>query len=115
MPELLPQGRDGKDHIIKFQKYLTLSTTMKDQTPFRGNRKISDLSPLLVPTPLVSSYLQPLNKLVQCRNGISPLISPYMKRGILLRSRRPNQIHHYMLKIVTDINQNFHFYFTDNE
>lgn len=35
MPELLPQGRDGKYHIImiKFQKYLTLSITMKDQTP----------------------------------------------------------------------------------
>lgn len=33
MPELLPQRRDGKDHIIKFQKYLTLSITMKDQTP----------------------------------------------------------------------------------
>lgn len=33
MPELLRQGRDGKDRIIKFQKYLTLSITMKDQTP----------------------------------------------------------------------------------
>lgn len=33
MPELLPQRRDGKDHIIKFQKHLTLSITMKDQTP----------------------------------------------------------------------------------
>lgn len=31
MPELLPQRRDGKDHIIKFQKYLSI--TMKDQTP----------------------------------------------------------------------------------
>lgn len=33
MPELLPQGRDEKDRIIKLQKYLTLSITMKDQTP----------------------------------------------------------------------------------
>lgn len=115
MPELLPQGRDGKDHIIKFQKYLTLSITMKDQTPLGEIGEFQNLSPQLVPTPLISSYLQPLNKLVQCRNGISPLISPYMKQGILLRNRCPNQIHHYMLKILTDINQNFHFYFTNNE
>lgn len=31
MPELLPQGRDEKDRIFKFQKYLSI--TMKDQTP----------------------------------------------------------------------------------
>lgn len=39
MPELLPQGRDGKDHIIKFQKHLTLSVTVKDQTPL-GKQEI---------------------------------------------------------------------------
>lgn len=32
MPELLPQGKDGKDLIIKFKKYLILSITLKDQT-----------------------------------------------------------------------------------
>lgn len=31
MPELLPQGKDGKDRI-KFQKYLILSITLKDRT-----------------------------------------------------------------------------------
>lgn len=32
MPELLPQGKDGKDLTIKFQKYLILSIKPKDQT-----------------------------------------------------------------------------------
>lgn len=31
MPALLPQGKDGKD-LTKFQKYLILSITLKDQT-----------------------------------------------------------------------------------
>lgn len=34
MPELLPQGKDGKDTVIKFQKYLILSIKVKDQTSF---------------------------------------------------------------------------------
>lgn len=32
MPESLPQGKDGKDLIIKFQIYLILSIKLKDQT-----------------------------------------------------------------------------------
>lgn len=32
MPELLPQGEDGKGLIIKFQKNLILSIKLKDQT-----------------------------------------------------------------------------------
>lgn len=32
MPELLPQGKDGKDLIIQFQKYLILSIQLKNQT-----------------------------------------------------------------------------------
>lgn len=108
MPELLPQGRDGKDHFIKFQKYLTLSITIRTRL-FLGKQEKFRFRSTTISTRLISSYLQPLNKLVQCRNGISPLISPYMKRGILLRNRCPNHIHHYMLKTVTDINRNFHF------